>query len=149
MTLNRYYEIHKSISSLRSDNLNSVNGLRIQLEIKVNQIMATNQGTRREYKQTKRHKSNSKREDNANVSKSTQIRRQEKAKRKQEKLQSKKPRRRIFPIWLRIIVVLLFSVVALVAGLMIGYGIIGDGLPTDVLKFETWQHIIDIVNKEE
>lgn len=110
--------------------------------------MATNQASRRAYKQSKKH--NPKKQDNkANISKSAQMRRQEKSKRKQERLQSKKPRRRIFPIWLRIIVVLLFSVVALAAGLMIGYGIIGDGVPTDALKIETWQHIIDIVNKTE
>lgn len=107
--------------------------------------MSTNQAMRREYKQSQKHKST----DKANVSKSAQMRRQEKTKRRQERLQSKKPRRRIFPIWLRIIVVLLFSAAALVAGLMIGYGIIGDGVPTDALKFETWQHIIDIVNKKE
>ena len=111
--------------------------------------MATTQGKRREYKQSQKHKTKNSKENNANVSKSSQRRKQEKAKRKQEKLQSKKPRRRIFPIWLRIIVVLLFSAVALVAGLMIGYGIVGDGEPTDALKFETWQHIIDIVNKQE
>lgn len=111
--------------------------------------MAINQGKRREYKQSQKHKTKNSQRNNANVSKSSQMRKQEKAKRKQEKLQSKKPRRRLFPIWLRIIVVLLFSAAALVAGLMIGYGIVGDGVPTDALKFETWQHIIDIVNKNE
>ncbi|MFD1363286.1 DNA-directed RNA polymerase subunit beta [Lentibacillus salinarum] len=75
-------------------------------------------------------------------------RKEQKKKQKQEKRQNKKPRRRIFPIWLRIIVVLVFSAAALVAGLMIGYGIIGDGNPTDALEWDTWQHIIDIVAKE-
>ncbi|NBJ68774.1 MULTISPECIES: DNA-directed RNA polymerase subunit beta [Clostridia] len=60
---------------------------------------------------------------------------------------NRRPRVRIFPIWLRIIVILLFCIIALVVGLMIGYGVIGDGAPTDVLKTETWQHIIDIVTK--
>ncbi|GGN50085.1 MULTISPECIES: DNA-directed RNA polymerase subunit beta [Oceanobacillus] len=60
----------------------------------------------------------------------------------------KQSRVRIFPIWLRIIIVAILAVFALVAGLMIGYGIIGDGTPTDALKVETWQHIIDIVTKE-
>ncbi len=111
--------------------------------------MAITQRNRREYKQSQKHRTKSSQKNNAKVSKSSQIRKQEKAKRKQEKLQSKKPRRRIFPIWLRIIVVLLLSVAALIAGLMIGYGVVGDGVPTDALKFETWQHIIDIVNKKE
>jgi|SRR5690625_1556201 len=111
--------------------------------------MATTQRKRREYKQSQKHKTKSNRRNNAKISKSSQMRKQEKDKRKQERLRSKKPRRRIFPIWLRIIVVLLLSVAALAAGLMIGYGIVGDGVPTDALKFETWQHILDIVNKEE
>lgn len=83
------------------------------------------------------------------MSKSQQSRRQEKLKRKQERLLRKKPIRRIFPIWLRIIVVLLLSAAALTGGLMVGYGIIGDGVPKDALKIETWQHIIDIVMKKE
>lgn len=60
-----------------------------------------------------------------------------------------KARVRIFPVWLRLIIVCILSVAALMAGLMIGYGVIGDGTPTDALKVETWQHIIDIVVKEK
>lgn len=67
----------------------------------------------------------------------------------QRSKEREKPARvRIFPLWLRIIVVLILALFALVAGLMIGYGVIGDGTPTDALKVETWQHIIDIVVKE-
>ncbi|QSS99818.1 DNA-directed RNA polymerase subunit beta [Pontibacillus sp. ALD_SL1] len=66
-----------------------------------------------------------------------------------EKKSEKRYRRRIFPIWLRIIVVLVISAAALVGGAMIGYGVIGDGTPTNVLKLETWEHIIDIVTKTE
>ncbi|KXH83996.1 DNA-directed RNA polymerase subunit beta [Sporosarcina sp. HYO08] len=53
---------------------------------------------------------------------------------------------RIFPIWLRIILVLVLLVGAAIVGAMIGYGIIGDGNPGDVLKKETWVHILDIIN---
>lgn len=61
-----------------------------------------------------------------------------------------KPKRvRIFPVWLRIIVVAILTVAALFAGLMIGYGVIGDGAPLDALKVETWRHLIDIVISEE
>ncbi|MDY0404585.1 DNA-directed RNA polymerase subunit beta [Virgibacillus sp. 179-BFC.A HS] len=56
---------------------------------------------------------------------------------------------RIFPIWARIIIVLLLAAAALVVGLMVGYGVIGDGKPFDALHKETWQHIIDIVVKEK
>ncbi|GGJ91678.1 hypothetical protein GCM10007063_12860 [Lentibacillus kapialis] len=75
-------------------------------------------------------------------------RKEQRKKRKEEKRQNKKPRRRIFPIWLRLIVVLVLSVIALLVGVMVGYGVIGDGNPTDALKWETWQHIIDIVVKK-
>ncbi len=61
----------------------------------------------------------------------------------------KKGRRRILPIWLRILIVLLLSALALVLGVMVGYGIIGDGNPTDALEWDTWQHIFDIVTKTE
>ncbi|RKQ34352.1 DNA-directed RNA polymerase subunit beta [Oceanobacillus halophilus] len=77
-----------------------------------------------------------------------QTRKQQKEKRKAAKRENKRPRRRIFPIWLRIILLIIFAAAALVAGLMVGYGIMGDGNPTDILKTETWQHIIDIVFKE-
>ena len=52
---------------------------------------------------------------------------------------------RILPIWLRIILVLLLLVGAAVVGAMIGYGYIGDGNPGDVLKKETWTHVLDIM----
>lgn len=68
---------------------------------------------------------------------------------KSRKRRKKKLRTRKFPIWLRIIVVLLLAVGCLVVGLMVGYGVIGDGNPTDALDKTTWQHIIDIVKKEK
>ncbi|SFE10324.1 DNA-directed RNA polymerase subunit beta [Lentibacillus persicus] len=75
-------------------------------------------------------------------------RQEQKKQQKREKRENKKPRRRIFPIWLRIIVVLLLSAIALASGLIVGYGVIGDGNPMEALEWETWQHIIDIVVKE-
>src|SRR5699024_9465043 len=110
-------------------------------------IMSINQVTRKKYKQSKK-RNYGQPKTGTSVSKSSQTRKQEKEKRRQDRIKNKKPIRRIIPIWLRIIVVLIFSVTALIAVLMIGYGIGGDGLPTDALKFETWQHIIDIVKKE-
>lgn len=76
-------------------------------------------------------------------------RKQKKKQQRQEKRKNKKPRRRIFPIWLRLIVILLLAAGALILGLMIGYGILGDGKALDALKMETWQHIVDIVKKSE
>lgn len=45
-------------------------------------------------------------------------------------------------------VAIFFSVLLFVAilGLMIGYGVIGNGTPMDALKWETWQHMLDIIN---
>lgn len=69
-------------------------------------------------------------------------------KQKEEKKRRKKSRRRLFPIWLRVIIVLLVFVVSLMIGLMVGYGVLGDGNPTDALKKETWQHILKIITAD-
>lgn len=71
---------------------------------------------------------------------------------KEKKFRSKgieKVRVRKFPIWLRLIVIFVLSIISLVLGLMVGYGVLGDGNPIDALKIDTWQHIIDIVEKEK
>ncbi len=56
---------------------------------------------------------------------------------------------RLLPIWLRVVLVLLLLVGAAIFGAIIGYGYMGDGEPTDVLKKETWTHILDIINGKE
>lgn len=53
---------------------------------------------------------------------------------------------RLFPIWLRIIIVIALFALAAVLGAMVGFGVIGDGKPADALKWETWQHILDIMS---
>ncbi|WP_026691562.1 DNA-directed RNA polymerase subunit beta [Alteribacter aurantiacus] len=71
---------------------------------------------------------------------------QEKARKQEEKYSKKKPGRiRLIPIWLRIILVVLFLFISLVAGAMIGYGVVGDGNPVDVFERDTWYHIVDII----
>jgi uncharacterized membrane protein len=55
---------------------------------------------------------------------------------------------RLIPIWVRILLVLIFMVLSTIIGLMVGYGIIGNGNPADALDESTWQHIIDLVEKE-
>lgn len=65
-----------------------------------------------------------------------------------QKKRRRKKRIRLIPIWLRLILVAIFAAASLVAGLVVGYGIVGDGEPGDVLNKETWQHIVDIVTKE-
>ncbi|MGD6776267.1 DNA-directed RNA polymerase subunit beta [Sutcliffiella horikoshii] len=66
----------------------------------------------------------------------------------QERPEKLKWRIRLIPIWLRIIILLIAMAIAVVAGAMVGYGVLGGGNPLDVLERETWQHIFDLVNKE-
>ncbi|MBY7144701.1 DNA-directed RNA polymerase subunit beta [Virgibacillus sp. NKC19-3] len=111
--------------------------------------MPTNQSeeqTRKAHKQGK--KRNKQQSAETEMSSAAHTRKQHKQHQKEEKKKQTKPRRRLFPIWLRIIVVLLLAIAALMAGLMIGYGLLGDGNPLDVLRIETWQHIIDFVMQE-
>lgn len=56
---------------------------------------------------------------------------------------------RLLPIWFRIFLVLIILIVVAIIGLRIGYGVIGDGDSADVLKKETWTHILDIINGKE
>ena len=51
---------------------------------------------------------------------------------------------RMFPIWLRILLVILILAGAAIAGLMFGYGVLGNGEPKDALNWDTYQHIFDI-----
>ncbi|TQR21185.1 DNA-directed RNA polymerase subunit beta [Psychrobacillus vulpis] len=51
---------------------------------------------------------------------------------------------RMFPIWLRILLVIVLFGGAAAGGLMVGYGVLGNGTPADALKWETYQHILDI-----
>ncbi|MFC5466427.1 DNA-directed RNA polymerase subunit beta [Lederbergia graminis] len=81
-----------------------------------------------------------------------QMKKQRSAEKVQHKSTAKKNKRvrvRLIPIWLRIVLLLIFLAASLAAGLMVGYGVIGDGNPTDALKKETWTHIIDLVIKEK
>ncbi|MED3623894.1 DNA-directed RNA polymerase subunit beta [Neobacillus thermocopriae] len=56
---------------------------------------------------------------------------------------------RLLPIWLRLVLLVVFTVISLMAGAAVGYGVIGDGKVTDVFKTSTWTHIIDLVNKDD
>lgn len=64
-----------------------------------------------------------------------------------------KPRKwvqiRLFPIWLRVILVLLLLIVAALLGAYIGYSLLGDESPSGLFKKETWMHITDIIQGVE
>lgn len=93
--------------------------------------------TRKAHKKEKKQKRLKKEPQTSNTASEKQTRNHQKQKQKEEKRNAKKPRRRLFPIWMRIIVVLLLCAIALIVGLMIGFGVVGDGVPEDVLKKET------------
>lgn len=58
-------------------------------------------------------------------------------------------RLRLLPIWLRIIIVSFLFLVVAIIGVIFGYSVIGEGSAGDALKWETWQHILDIMNGKE
>lgn len=61
----------------------------------------------------------------------------------------KKIKVRLIPIWLRVLIVIFLTVISLIAGIITGYAVLGDGKPQDALKKETWTHIVDLVNKKK
>jgi flagellar basal body-associated protein FliL len=65
-----------------------------------------------------------------------------------KKKRESKIRIRLIPIWVRLLLVVVLFAASIVIGVVVGYGVIGDGKPSDALKKETWQHIVDIVNKD-
>jgi F0F1-type ATP synthase assembly protein I len=86
-----------------------------------------------------------------------ELRKAQKIKTKQEREEAaaseEKPERikwriRLIPIWLRLVIILGVMVIAVISGAMFGYGVLGGGSPMDVLDKDTWQHIVDLVNKE-
>jgi len=82
------------------------------------------------------------------VSSREEFKKEKKAKKNVEQEEPRKIRIRLIPIWLRVILVALAMSVSLVLGTMVGYGVLGDGKPLDALKPSTWQHIVDLVEKE-
>ncbi|MFX3617548.1 MAG: DNA-directed RNA polymerase subunit beta [Sporolactobacillus sp.] len=54
-------------------------------------------------------------------------------------------RGRRFPIWQRLVALFSLCVIALVAGLMFGYGGLGHGSPWAVFEPRTWNHILDFL----
>lgn len=58
---------------------------------------------------------------------------------------NKKVRVRLIPIWLRLVMIAFLLFLSITVGAMIGYGVLGDGHPLDVLKKSTWQQIANLV----
>jgi t-SNARE complex subunit (syntaxin) len=100
--------------------------------------------TREEYKKTK--------EDGRQAVEGTTTQKASKVKsaQKARKAESTKKRIRIrlIPIWLRIVLLVIFTGVFAALGAVVGYSVLGNGNAGDVLKASTWTHIIDLVEKK-
>jgi DNA-directed RNA polymerase subunit beta len=59
----------------------------------------------------------------------------------------KRIRVRLIPIWLRIILLVVLVSISVMAGAIVGYGMLGGGKIAEVFQESTWTHIIDLVEK--
>lgn len=59
-----------------------------------------------------------------------------------------KIRVRLIPVWVKVTIVILLTVMSLLAGTVVGYGVIGNGKPSEALQKGTWTHILDMINKD-
>ena len=64
----------------------------------------------------------------------------------QQPTTDKRPKLRLIPIWLRLLIVLALVAVAAIIGAMVGYAGLGEGKAFDVFTPEVWRHILDIMN---
>lgn len=83
------------------------------------------------------------------ISTREQMKNEKKTKKAVEQPEPRKIRIRLIPIWLRLILVVLAMAISVLLGAMVGYGVLGDGKPLDALKPSTWQHIVDLVEKDK
>lgn len=111
-----------------------------EMNMSVNNLNQQQIQTREQYKKTKVDALEQVRGENSAV--------KEKEKAKAVPRQNERIRIRLLPIWLRLLLLAVFTVVSLVAGAAVGYGVIGDGKPSEVLKESTWTHIRDLVQKK-
>ena len=51
----------------------------------------------------------------------------------------------VFSTLVRVLIFLLLAIILFSAGLMVGYGVIGDGDPMLVFEKQTWEHILNYV----
>lgn len=99
--------------------------------------------TRRQLRSQRQQDKNNKQLNKTKTKKSTTA--EHKARRSERRREGKS---RQVPRWMRLGVLFIAILIALISGMIIGYGIIGDGNPLDALRLDTWKHIIDIVRKE-
>lgn len=57
-------------------------------------------------------------------------------------------RTRIAGLFIRLVSILILFAIALIAGAIVGYSVLGDGQPLDVFKKSIWQHVVNFVIEE-
>ncbi len=65
-----------------------------------------------------------------------------------EKKSMRKIRIRLIPIWLRLVLIAILVTISVMSGIAVGYGVIGDGKVSEAFDKSTWQHLVDLVNKD-
>ncbi|CAG9606641.1 hypothetical protein NEOCIP111885_00329 [Pseudoneobacillus rhizosphaerae] len=60
----------------------------------------------------------------------------------------KKIRVRLIPVWVKVAIVIFLTIASMLVGTVVGYGVIGNGKPSEALQKGTWTHIMDIINKK-
>ncbi|SDI63025.1 DNA-directed RNA polymerase subunit beta [Alteribacillus bidgolensis] len=53
---------------------------------------------------------------------------------------------RMVPIWVRLLIILGLFLISLIAGLIVGYALIGEGKSIQILNWETWQSLFNFMN---
>ncbi|MDQ0160514.1 DNA-directed RNA polymerase subunit beta [Alkalibacillus salilacus] len=106
----------------------------------------------RQIKGTKKYNPKPKQTNEDQHVKEDQTNNQEKSQRKaakEEKKKNKKKRKgrvRYLPVWLRFLLVIILAIVATILGLMVGYGVVGEGDdPSSVLDPDLWQNMYDYI----
>lgn len=57
-------------------------------------------------------------------------------------------RARLIELCIRLVGLPILFAIALIAGAVVGYSVVGDGQPSDVFKKSTWQHIVNFVKED-
>lgn len=50
-------------------------------------------------------------------------------------------------LWIKVVIFSSLILISIIAGLIFGYGVLGDGNKLDALSPSTWTHILDFIRK--
>ncbi|AXF56361.1 DNA-directed RNA polymerase subunit beta [Salicibibacter kimchii] len=69
-----------------------------------------------------------------------------KEKHSEQKGQKRALRVRLVPVWLRLLIVLFLLFVSVIAGLVLGYSVAGNGEGFRILRWETWNDLYQYIS---